>query len=152
MERGRPCRGDRAHEPFTLHQLLAGVHNIFVLLLRCAIRILAATRSFVILASVAMTCFADLQASATAMACCARTDYTCASLSGPDDCCQHMGHGAPTVVAGTSANFRLVQSTAAVVSPGLIDATLSLVRSRDAVPAFKRPHDPPHLHAYSLLI
>ena len=115
-------------------------------------RFLVTARFLVVMAALASSGFADLQASATAMACCAKTDYTCARMSGPDDCCQHMGHVVPAPPAAFSAGFQLAQPVVAVISPLRIDVTLSRLDSHDAVPAFKRPHDPPHLHTYSLLI
>jgi hypothetical protein len=110
------------------------------------------TRFLMVVAAMATSCFADLQASATAMACCAKTDYTCARMTGPDDCCQHMGHAAPAAPAGLTDGFRLAQPAVALLSPFTIDATLSSLDSYDVVPVFKRPHDPPHLHAHILLI
>jgi hypothetical protein len=86
------------------------------------------------------------------MACCAKTDYTCARMSGPDDCCQHMGHVVPAAPAGLGATFRLAQPAVAIVAPAVIEAALSRVDSLNVVSAYKRPHDPPHLHTYSLLI
>jgi hypothetical protein len=100
------------------------------------------TRFLMVVAAMATSCFADLQASATAMACCAKTDYTCA----------RMGHAAPAAPAGLTDGFRLAQPAVALLSPFTIDATLSSLDSYDVVPVFKRPHDPPHLHAHILLI
>jgi hypothetical protein len=117
-----------------------------------ATQILIMARFLTVMAAVAMSCFADLQASATAMACCAKTDYTCARMSGPDDCCQHMGHIVPAAPAGLTAGFRLFQPAVSVIFPVAIDATLTMLDSHDAAPAFKRPHDPPHLHTHILLI
>jgi hypothetical protein len=95
---------------------------------------------------------ADLRGSAEAMACCAKTDYTCAGMSGPDDCCQRMGHVVPAAAAGLTDSFRLAQPPVAVISPVATDVTLTRLDSADVLPAFKRPHDPPHLHAHILLI
>jgi hypothetical protein len=125
-------------------------HNTSVL--HRATRFLVTARSLMVMAAVAMSCFADLQASATAMACCAKTDYACARMSGPDDCCQHMGHLVPAAPAGLTPGFRLVQSAVAVISPVTTDAALSRLDSDHIAFGFKRPHDPPHLHAHILLI
>jgi len=101
--------------------------------------------------SVAATAFADLLSALTAMACCAKTNYQCAGLSRPDDCCQRMGHAAgPTVGTLSSASPLVVP--AAVIIPGFIVAPASLFGPPSTGPAFKRPHDPPHLHPFSLLI
>ena len=86
------------------------------------------------------------------MACCAKTNYTCAGISGPDDCCQHMGHTAHGVLAGTVSDTRVLQPSVAIVSPAFSDVALSTFRSVETVSTFKRPHDPPHLHTHILLI
>jgi hypothetical protein len=101
--------------------------------------------------SITASPMADLRASAVAMACCAKTDYSCAGLSGPDDCCQHMGHAARSVTPGTVSSARpLFAATVAGLPPLIPETTTSdSVRS---ISAFTRPHDPPHLHSYSLLI
>jgi hypothetical protein len=102
--------------------------------------------------SVAASSFADLQASSAAMACCAKTDYTCAGMSSPDDCCRRMSHTAPRATAGTLSSATLLGAPVAlIVRPFAVDVdTRSGVRRLpDSLP---RPHDPPHLHAYSLLI
>jgi len=101
--------------------------------------------------AVAATAFADLQSALTAMACCARTNYQCAGLSRSDDCCQRMGHtAAPTV--GTLASASPLSVPLAVIVPGFTVAPTSASAPLNAGPAFKRPHDPPHLHPFSLLI
>jgi hypothetical protein len=117
-----------------------------------ATQFLVTARFLLVMAAVATSCFADLQASAAAMACCAKTDYTCARMSGPDDCCQHMGHVVPAAPAGLTASFRLLQPAISVNSPVAADATLVRLDSPDVLAAFKRPHDPPHLHTHILLI
>jgi hypothetical protein len=100
--------------------------------------------------AVATNAFADLRASLAAMSCCAKTNYKCAGLSAPDDCCQHMGHGAQGAAAGTISNALLLQPAVTVVLRPHADTT-STRQPLDAS-TFTRPHDPPHLHSYSLLI
>jgi len=102
--------------------------------------------------SVAANAFADLQSAATAMACCAKTNYQCAGLSGPDDCCQRMGHTAGGATSSTLSSADPLVAPAAVVVPSFIVALTSAPAPPAPGPAFKRPHDPPHLHPYSLLI
>ena len=114
--------------------------------------LLVFARVLFVTVSVGVMSFADLRASATAMACCAKTDYTCAGLSAPDDCCQHMGHAAHASPAGPPSGFRLFQPVVSIGSPILTDPPSPTWDSGDAVSAFKRPHDPPHLHAHCLLI
>jgi hypothetical protein len=87
------------------------------------------------------------------MACCAKTDYSCAGMSGPDDCCQHMGHGAHAVTPGTLSSTRALLLTTVAVVPLFGGATTPLASAAiDSVSSFTRPHDPPHLHPYNLLI
>jgi hypothetical protein len=118
---------------------------------RPSARTLIGSLALFVASSVAATAFADLHSALTAMACCAKTNYQCAGLSGPDDCCQRMGHAAgPTVGTLSSASPLVVPS--AVLIPGFIVAPASLFGSPSPGPAFKRPHDPPHLHSFSLLI
>jgi hypothetical protein len=101
--------------------------------------------------SVAATAFADLQSALTAMACCAKTNYQCAGLSRADDCCQRMGHTAGPTVGTLSSASPLLAPAAAIISAFIVElpsAPAPLIPG----PAFKRPHDPPHLHPFSLLI
>ena len=94
---------------------------------------------------------ADLQSSATAMACCAKAKYECAGLRGPDDCCRQMGHTAGRTAVGTFSTVDTHVAAAAVM-----DRSLFLdVRSFGPLnppSGLKRPHDPPHLHQYNPLI
>ena len=93
---------------------------------------------------------ASARASITAMACCAKTKGDCAGVKTPDDCCRGMGH----VDAGPTSNTPQRQPTLnapslhAVLSP-ISDATGS---TPVISVAFKRPHDPPYLHTFDLLI
>jgi hypothetical protein len=106
---------------------------------------------FVMLAgAVAASGFADLRSAATTMACCAKSDYKCAGLSAPDDCCKRMGHaGAPSALGTIAASVPLVAVFRTVV-PDF--GEIRLAPSTIADGAFKRPHDPPHLHPVALLI
>lgn len=93
--------------------------------------------------------------SADAHSCCASTNGSCAQLSTPDECCrtqeQAVSQGYATV--GPDSRVQFVPAPSAglpaqfqrfdVEFPGVAEATS---------PAFKRPHDPPHLHPFPLLI
>ena len=119
--------------------------------MRTRARALIGSLALFVASSLAATAFADLQSALTAMACCAKTNYQCAGLSRPDDCCQRMGHAAgPTVGTLSSASPLVVPS--AVTIPAFIVAPASRFGTPSPGPAFKRPHDPPHLHPFSLLI
>ena len=102
--------------------------------------------------SVAANAFGDLLAAATALACCQKTDYECAGVSTPDDCCQHMGHAAISSVANIVAKAQPPGLAMIGVIPALAAQIASAPFETHADLAFKRPHDPPHLHPFSLLI
>jgi hypothetical protein len=107
---------------------------------------------FLLASSLAASSLADVRSSATAMACCIKAHNQCAGLSAPDDCCERMGHTSGVSLAGT------LSSGQPVVIPPAILATLPPVNlslrldAPNSDFAFKRPHDPPHLHPFSLLI
>jgi hypothetical protein len=101
--------------------------------------------------SVATNAFADLRTSGTEMACCAKTDYGCAGLSSPDDCCQQMGHTQHGTFAGTLSSAHPVILPAILNVPAS-EASLVSYDPLNRESGFTRPHDPPHLHSFSLLI
>jgi len=119
---------------------------------RSAIRILLLARLALIIASMFAGSLADLRSSTTAMACCAKTHNQCAGLSAPDDCCKRMGHATAGSLAGTlSAAQPLALPATGVVA--WLTANLTAAHGSSNVDfALKRPHDPPHLHTFSLLI
>ena len=105
----------------------------------------------IVASSLAANAFADVDSSATAMACCMKANFQCAGLRAPDDCCQRMGHTAARMPVGTLAGAHSQAVASAIIAPSfLAEATSSL--SLNAAPSFKRPHDPPHLHHYNPLI
>lgn len=113
---------------------------------------MVASSLLLIVVSMAASPMADLAASSAAMACCAKTNYRCAGMNGPDDCCRQMGHTTHGVAAGTLSNARPF-AVAVAVLPALGESRLwSTFARRVPVSSFARPHDPPHLHSYSLLI
>ena len=96
---------------------------------------------------------ASARASITAMACCAKTKGDCAGVKTPDDCCRGMGH----VVSGPTGSTPQRQATLdspslhALLVSTIIDAGVGCTPVVVSVD-FKRPHDPPHLHTFALLI
>jgi hypothetical protein len=95
----------------------------------------------------------DLRSTDAAMACCAKTDYQCAGVATPDDCCQRMHHAparpAPSTapIARHAAEGQAVACLPAVYRPFPLPVTVVAIS-----PDVARPHDPPHLHTFSLLI
>ena len=97
--------------------------------------------------------FARMMTSAAAMVCCAKADYSCARWQAPDDCCRHMGHAMGPQVPGTAAKTLSPQAPTVCVVSVQSEPLGFLTSARISVfTEFKRPHDPPHLHAFSLLI
>jgi hypothetical protein len=92
----------------------------------------------------------DFQSSVAAMACCAKTDYACAGLRAPDDCCQGMGHAAGGTVAGTLSPVHSPELVAVAIS--VSSRGLASSEPLSSKTALTRPHDPPHLHRYNPLI
>jgi hypothetical protein len=109
---------------------------------------------FAVVVGLAMVGDTTVRASILAMACCAKTHGDCAGVRSPDDCCRGMGHVSAGPVSTTAPSGPTFDPpfTAAVLAPaatanfeiGSFPVFLSI--------AFKRPHDPPHLHAFTLLI
>src|SRR3954451_7475882 len=115
---------------------------------RLRLRVIA--RTMVVVASIVVSSFADLRAAAAAMDCCLKTNYACAGLSAPDDCCKHMGHTREATAAGTLVSVPAVGPALQSFAPEVVpDVDVSSRDGADGV--FKRPHDPPHLHTFSLL-
>jgi len=95
----------------------------------------------------------ELRDGADAMACCAKTDYTCAGMRAPDDCCRNMGHASAHQVPGTVSNQHPMPAPTAISVNIGVDMLASIARMAPVVaPAFTRPHDPPHLHSFAILI
>jgi hypothetical protein len=94
-----------------------------------------------------------LRSSLNAMACCTKTHNQCAGVRTPDDCCRGMGHTiapSPSVAPNSRADVSLALVP---VLPTVVPAAwIAPSAGRIVEPAFKRPHDPPHLHPVPLLI
>jgi hypothetical protein len=95
----------------------------------------------------------SMTSAAAAMACCAKTDYSCAGLNAPDTCCQRMHHAASHSTPSTAAATHGIDGAPAI---GTLLPPAHMARSASAWALlrveFTRPHDPPHLHTHSLLI
>jgi hypothetical protein len=94
------------------------------------------------------------RASMLAMACCAKTHGECAGVKRPDDCCRGMGHVSADPAKTTPPSGPSLETSclrAVLAQPAVADSAIRACPVFDVV-AFKRPHDPPHLHAFALLI
>jgi hypothetical protein len=94
----------------------------------------------------------SMTSAAAAMECCAKTDYSCAGLNAPDTCCQRMHHAAAHPTPSTAAARQGHDGAPAIVALPPVNVARSTSASELRRIEFTRPHDPPHLHTYSLLI
>jgi len=109
--------------------------------------------AFLLLPIVSASGLVSVAQSALATSCCAATDYSCAGLRAPDDCCKKMGHsaGAPAATSvERAAHVTPAESAVVVVQSSAEPALRSF--GRIATRAGARFHDPPHLHSFPLLI
>ena len=91
--------------------------------------------------------------SSRAEACCAAMRGECAGLSTPDTCCQTQQFAAGPELTSTAPGLAHVDiaSPVSIASVWLSDG-LGSTREWSVRDAFTRPHDPPHLHGFPLLI
>jgi hypothetical protein len=95
---------------------------------------------------------AAMGASARAHACCAKTRYACAGLRSADDCCKRMGQAVPPAPATKTDAQALDADTTGIIVRVQPQFLADASGHRSANDSFKRPHDPPHLHTFTLLI
>lgn len=84
------------------------------------------------------------------MACCKARHHVCHKQGSAGGCCKKVGAASPSPVA-TATHFVAIAAPRAVPAIYVQDLTPS-VGSPLAAPSIKRPHDPPHLHPFALLI
>jgi hypothetical protein len=73
-------------------------------------------------------------------------------MSAPDDCCERMNHTPARAAAGTLSSATQLGAPAAVVVPSFVADLNPRAHVKLLAELLPRPHDPPHLHSYSLLI
>jgi hypothetical protein len=88
------------------------------------------------------------------MKCCANGHRQCAKNANPHDCCKQLRDaGSSSALATAAVPFVKVPVVHGVVelltAPSVIAAYALTVTPS---PEFKRPHDPPYLHPFALLI
>jgi hypothetical protein len=92
----------------------------------------------------------ELRASAAAMACCKKTHFRCAGVKTADDCCRTIQKSAHH---DSATSRQTIDSTAQPVALfGGVPVFHQTIRTITRVDPFSRPHDPPHLHSFNLLI
>ena len=97
--------------------------------------------------------FARLAASLRAHACCMQQKRGCGHASAPDECCSRMGHTAAQPFTATIKHIATHAPLAAVtVAVHASHRAYEPFRDTPARDVFTRPHDPPHLHTFALLI
>jgi len=93
--------------------------------------------------------------SAGAHRCCASTNGDCAQLNTPDECChtqeQAVSQGYTTVCPDSRSQFVPDLAMGLPAEFQRFGVQLSALAD-DGPSGFKRPHDPPHLHPFPLLI
>jgi hypothetical protein len=88
------------------------------------------------------------------MKCCANGHHQCSKTGSPDDCCKQMRPVGPSALLATSAaplvKVPVVHGIITLLSVPSVNVVPALMTP--VVPEFKRPHDPPHIHPFALLI
>jgi hypothetical protein len=99
-------------------------------------------------------CTGDQPDGRARMKCCAAGHHQCPMRGNPDDCCRRMSPRGPSATAATAATAKVALPVAyALVAllewPPADDHLVETLRA--SFPGV-RLHDPPHLHAFVLLI
>lgn len=96
-------------------------------------------------------CAAAARAAEAEMACCKAGHRTCGQMTRASDCCKVGKDTAPS-----SAIAKQIDAVVVIALPASVPALFAVVTDgRGNVPVdgtLTRPHDPPHLHTFSLLI
>ena len=118
------------------------------------IRLIALATALLLPSSAVAGELAQMAASSRAHACCEAMKGACAGIKAPDDCCQTPQAGVGAVPAANAPANRVAASTisVAVLSSHRSDIVAIASNSESFDVRFKRPHDPPHLHVFHLLI
>ena len=106
----------------------------------------------VIVASLSTGVLAELRDAAFVMECCATARYECAGIGTPDDCCRRMHHTSGPASPSNIRSSNHAHNLPTVVPATEVVATAAVTDGPLSASDFKRPHDPPHLHTFSLLI
>lgn len=88
------------------------------------------------------------------MACCASGHHQCTKTRSADDCCKQMRDTDTSALLATTAvplvKVPVVHGVITVLS--VPSANVIVTVTMPAAHDFKRPHDPPHLHRFALLV
>lgn len=87
---------------------------------------------------------------AAQMACCKAGHHACHKQERAADCCKTMAAASPMPVATAVDHIAIPAPLAVAVD--VVDEPPSTIGVGFVSDSFKRPHDPPHLHAFALLI
>ena len=121
------------------------------------VRAVALVCAFLLPAAVVCDGLIRFALSVEAYRCCASTGGECAKLSTPDECCktqeQAASQGFTSVAPDTRVRFASDLSSALPVTAFQVARVEMFERTGpSATDRFTRPHDPPHLHPFPLLI
>jgi hypothetical protein len=97
----------------------------------------------------AAVCAAERTA-AQEMACCKAGHRTCGRMTSASDCCKSRQITTPTLAVAKQVDVAVIALPASV--PALFAPVTENRICQSVATTSKRPHDPPHLHTYSLLI
>jgi hypothetical protein len=106
-----------------------------------------------IAAGLSTSVLAELRDAIFVMECCTKAKFECAGVGTPDDCCRRMHHtsapASPSIVSPAVGVY-----DAAIVMPAVQPVSWCALAGATlpSLSEFKRPHDPPHLHPFSLLV
>ena len=120
-------------------------------LVRTLIRFGARVLVSALFAGNAAVCAALTSAAAEEMACCKAGHLTCGKMTSASDCCKSQQRAAPTIAVAKHPDLAVVLALPAS-APAPFAFVPTCRRSAPAAGLLKRPHDPPHLHTFSLLI
>lgn len=85
------------------------------------------------------------------MACCKAGHRTCGKMTSASDCCKSKERSSPTA-AVTKQPDAVVEIALPAGVPALFQPDAPQGLATPVCATLKRPHDPPHLHTFSLLI
>ncbi len=87
------------------------------------------------------------------MACCKAGHHTCGQNGSSSDCCKKKGTAVSRVGISTlTAHYEFNSPLAVALPVDYAPVNRAAVSSDVTAISFKRPHDPPHLHSFALLI
>lgn len=120
-------------------------------------RVIGSLLATLLAVAVATAAWADCAGETNAnaqMKCCKNGHHQCTKTANADDCCKQMRDAGPSALLATTAvslvKVPVIHGVITLLSAPVISVIAAVTTS--APLDFKRPHDPPHLHPFALLI